>query len=167
MNTASVWTLSREAHVKIANHAWNVYPMAALGFLVGDLENKDILAALPAIKADNASPNSTWDDFRTQLDTAKSVARDFNQVVLGGYVTAMASSVDFTWITERPLSLFYCALCCKGHSWETIFVEGKHVDWRMSVGKRSRDNFNQKKMYTAWIKQRGLVDYTNGYVPTP
>lgn len=82
--------LSREAIVKIAKHAWNVYPLEAYGYLLGTSDQLKILAALPCSKTNEwRSANGRWNLIDENYHHAKEVASTFELQIIGAYYSKM------------------------------------------------------------------------------
>ncbi|MFA7171980.1 MAG: hypothetical protein WC340_00970 [Kiritimatiellia bacterium] len=86
--------LSREARLKIAKHAWNVVPLEAFGFLLGDAETQQVLVALPCSKTSAWGKfDDRWNGIVESIPLAEKTANEYGLSVAGFYGSA---DFDFT-----------------------------------------------------------------------
>lgn len=156
-------TISREAIVKVQNHAWNGFCLGyeAFGLFLGKKNEQIIYAALPCfqilIDYENSSPILEIDisDF---IKNAQFVGQKFELEIFGCYTTQWKiiensglikqSNMDFA-MKYRP------SLCCKSCSGYSFEQGGKELEYHKgdySVPKRKRicNEINQKKILKEW-----------------
>lgn len=170
-------TISREARNKIRCHAWNVYPLEAFGYLLGNRERETIYAALPCSKTHVWDRfDDRWNGIVENLALARRIGDQFSLEWVGLYASAdddtLARDDDYPipdCVQKSSMQVFalYSMICCpkcsslllkRNTSWLSTLSE---AGYRLSTGRRCTISVNQKRILTAWRLQFGDVDYSN------
>ena len=78
--------MSRDVRVKIGKHSWNIYPLEAFGFLLGDAESDEVLVALPCSKTHRWDEfDDRWCGLKEHRSQASEIAGQFQLEVVGVY----------------------------------------------------------------------------------
>ncbi len=163
--------LSREALVRIARHAWHVYPQEAFGYLLGTPDAASIHAALPCSRThDWQTRADRWNGIEPHLPAAEATAAEFGLAVVGLY----RSCSD--WLPPSPerldplsnstrLLLVYRTICCKSCSNYRLFRGDTPLDPRsdyaIPAGRRADPQLNGRRIHQAWRRRIGPIDYDN------
>ncbi|MEQ1668060.1 MAG: hypothetical protein ABL868_06355 [Sulfuriferula sp.] len=165
-------TISREAALKIQNHAFAVRSLEAFGYLLGTPDGQDLLVTLPCSKtAQSHVFTDRWHSVYENLNLARDVARDFGLDVIGFYcsIDDVYDSPDYQpppFIHEIPVGLLivYKIICCKSCSWMQVIDHKNHLsrwkDYNISAGKRTIPTLYQRRVNRAWIQRFGVIDFT-------
>ena len=153
--------VSREALMRLASHAWNSYPSAAYGFLLGRT-GTIISVSLPAWKfpGDNESTVG-WDKIGERLAVAKNLAASLKLYLIGAYGSMVsAESMALLRFSQPAIFLGYGPFCCKAHSnvWLSQEGEGK-LEWCIHGTVRENDSVNQKRVISRWRALIGSAEY--------
>ncbi len=167
-------TISREARIKVARHAWNVFPLEAFGFLLGRKADSTVYAALPCSKTQRWHRfEDRWTGIESNIEKARSVAKVFDMDVVGLYASTVAEDLNLeefpipSYIASTSMELFmlYRTFCCPSCSWAHYKYENRWLeideDYIVPPGKRLLNSINQKKILKEWCKVFGTVDYSN------
>jgi hypothetical protein len=164
----------RDAALKIGRHAWNVAPLEGFGYLLGSNDGSEIVAALPCSKtAKRYDFRDRWHGLDEHFSTAQLVADEFGLDVLGFYCTSdfdekIGSPANFSNQPKAGLLLKYRWMCCRAHSGYSIHRHGEELAYQdrvQSKGKNSNRAVRQKRIYQAWLKRMGAIDYSNKDAP--
>lgn len=152
-------TVSREALVKIENHAWNAFPLESFGFLLGRLEEMSVYAALPCSQSRSDAPEDRWNSVNQHWGKAQLTGKSFRLEVVGYYASSDAwhqppyPVPDFI-ASGKAMLLLYQTVCCRGHSWKRIWRDGTWLKQRTGYvvprGIRISNDVNQKRVLKAW-----------------
>ena len=165
--------ISREVVVKIKKHGWNVYPLEAFGFLMGNADRTCIDACLPVSKSQRWYVNDQrWTRLEEKLQVAQNFAFQYEKSIVGVYIASdvlmNAEPAINAWMRENGLCLLHYNLqCCDQCSLirTIIGADGQRIDcWDIAQGIRLNNEFNQKRVLQNWFKTIGHLDYSNGYL---
>lgn len=163
--------ISREALIKLARHAWHVYPLEGFGYLLGK-GNERLSAALPCSKTSRWYEFADrWAGIEFNYPKALAVADKFDLEVLGFYASTQ-SRVGYPHplfsITPDPLILVYTTECCKSCSGFSLYSGERSLtikeDYLVAPGKRLDLTLNHNKVLKEWRRVFGPIDYSNGYL---
>ncbi|MDD2700063.1 MAG: hypothetical protein PHH36_02380 [Sideroxydans sp.] len=171
-------TISREARIKVARHAWNVYPLEAFGFLLGRSSEQAVYAALPCSRTQRWREfGDRWNGIAENLDKARKVANRFGLEVVGFYASADGFEPSCRDVYPFPLQsassdmglfMFYACVCCPSCSTVSYHLDGrwlKHGEEFFSPhGVRIDKTVNQKRILKSWRQVFGTVAYSAGCV---
>lgn len=166
-------SVSREPIVKIARHAWNVYPLEAFGYLLGRSESGEILAALPFSKTSRwYEYDDQWVGIDENYAQAESLGDSYGLEVVGYYCSEVHSGERYSrpsFLERSTMGILcvYSSVCCPSCSWVNFTTRhemlSRNADYQIAKGKRLVREVNQGRIYTAWLGRVGQIDYSNGY----
>jgi hypothetical protein len=154
-------TLSREAKLKVAKHAWNVFPLEAFGFLLGRMADNTVYAALPSCNTRHPGIfEDRWVGMDTYFEQASYVAKAFDLEIVGLYAsTEEMPGNDYpipSQIAQTSLQLLilYRMLHCPSCSGIDYNLAGlwlsQEEEPTVQGGKRYLNSINQKKVLKKW-----------------
>jgi hypothetical protein len=156
-------TISREAIVKVQNHAWNGFCLGyeAFGLFLGKKNEQIIYAALPCfqIQIDYENPAQIPEiDLSDFIKNAQFVGQKFELEVIGCYTTQWKMIKNSEVIKQANINLvmkYHPSLCCKSCSGYSFEQGGKELeyykgDYSVPSGKRVCNEINQKKILKEW-----------------
>ena len=153
--------VSREALMRLASHAWNSYPSAAYGFLLGRTETI-ISVSLPAwtFPGDRESTVGR-DKIEERLAIAKNLAASLKLYFIGDYGSLVSEeSMAFLRFSKPAIFLDYDPICCKSHSSAGLSQEGKgNLEWCIHGSVRENNSVNQKRVISRWHALIGSAEY--------
>lgn len=159
-------TLSREAKLKVAKHAWNVFPLEAFGFLLGRMTDNTVYAALPSCNTGHPGIfEDRWVGLDAYFDQARCVAKAFDLEIVGLYAsTEEMSSNDYPIPsniaqTSLQLLMLYRMFHCPSCSGVGYNLAGRWLSQEekptVQGGKRLLNSINQKRVLKKWYEIHG------------
>ena len=164
--------VSREAPVKIASHAWNVFPLECFGILLGRSSPFQLFAALPVSHTEHwREPTDRWTGVEEKMPIAEGLAATLSMHVIGFYAATEDTRREAYPLPPAfptvvgGLFVLYHTICCKSCSCRDYNVGGRWLaelgEYRESKGKRLDAAINQRRILALWTQHVGHPDYSN------